>query len=86
MHYSDRRSFRKVRRLAETLDQHFGQHPYLPRGMLTWRSDDIYASRRWMACHDRHKRARRYAGRAYAARAGHVMSKETYLTVNMRGK
>lgn len=49
---------RSVQSLFETLQQHFGEDPYLPCGMLTWRADDIYACRKWwMACHNRNERA-----------------------------
>ena len=57
MYHSDRGNFRKVRGLVEILDQEFGEDPYFPCGMLTWRTDDIGTRRGWwMTCHDRHER------------------------------
>lgn len=55
-HASDRRQRRKVWRVAEVLDQEFGEDPYLACGMLAWRADDIGTCRgRWMTRHDRYE-------------------------------
>jgi hypothetical protein len=49
----------KFRVPLEIIDQHLGENPHFPRGIVTWRTDDIHTCYRYrIARHDRNERAR----------------------------